>query len=122
MALSEAAKEAVHLSGLFTELGLSMGEPVPVYTDNTAARDLSYNPEYHKRVKHIARRHFYVRECVENFQIEVPYVNTVDNLADFFTKFQPPAVFFSMRDAIMNVPAVEKPDQASGGALSGGAR
>ena len=41
-------------------------------------------------MKHIARRHFFVRECVENFQIEVPYVNTMDNLADFLTKAQPP--------------------------------
>ena len=72
---------------------------------------MSYNPEYHKRVKHIARRHFFVRECVENFEIEVPYVNTVDNLADFFTKCLPPATFFAMRDAIMNVsPHAKKPD------------
>ena len=26
------------------------------------------------------------RECVENMQLTVPYVNTVDNYADFFTK------------------------------------
>ena len=29
--------------------------------------DLAYNQEYHKRVKHIERRHSFVRECVENF-------------------------------------------------------
>ena len=48
--------------------------------------NIAYNPEHHQKVKHIARRHFFVRECVENNQIVVPYVNTVDNLADFFTK------------------------------------
>ena len=57
-----------------------------VGVDNTAARDIAYNPEHHQKVKHIARRHFFIRECVENNQIVVPYVNTVDNLADFFTK------------------------------------
>ena len=34
--------------------------------------------------------------------IEVPYVRTVENLADFFTKPLPNDVFFRMRDAIMN--------------------
>ena len=52
--LSEAAKEALHLRGLYEELGVADGKPVKLSTDNTAARDLAYNPEYHKRVKHIA--------------------------------------------------------------------
>ena len=37
-------------------------------------------------------------------QITVPYVNTLDNLADFFTKVQKPAMFRAMRNIIMNVP------------------
>ena len=45
-----------------------------------------------------------MRDAVEAGTIEVPYVNTCDNLADFFTKSQPPAMFFTMRDIIMNVP------------------
>ena len=69
--------------------------------DNTGARDLAYNPEHHKRTKHIDRRHFYVRELVENHTIRVPFVRTADNLADFLTKIQPVAVFRSMRDRIM---------------------
>ena len=34
--------------------------------DNTGARDLAYNPEHHARSKHIERRHFFIREMVEN--------------------------------------------------------
>ena len=34
----------------------------------------------------IDRRHFFIRECVENMQLRVPYVNKVDHLAEFFTK------------------------------------
>ena len=48
------------------------GRPRPI--------NLSYNPEHHERVKHVERRHFFIRECVENGQLTVPYVNTVDNL------------------------------------------
>ena len=42
-------------------------------------------------------------------QISVPYVNTLENLADFFTKPLKPAQFFTMRDRIMNVPRAHNP-------------
>ena len=105
MAASLAATEAVHLKKFLSELGLDGGEPIALSCDNTAARDTAYNPEHHQKVKHIERRHFYVRECVENHEITVPYVNTVHNLADFFTKPLESKEFFRMRNAIMNVPA-----------------
>ena len=50
-------------------------------------------------------RHFYIRELVEEHRIRVPFVSTVDNLADFFTKPLKGKDFFRMRDVIMNVPA-----------------
>ena len=55
--------------------------------------------------KHIERRHFFVREAVENLQVNVPYVNTAHNLADFFTKALPPKVFEPLRNTIMNAPS-----------------
>ena len=42
----------------------------------------------HQSTKHIERRHFFVREAVEDEKIRVPFVKTVDNLADFFTIYQ----------------------------------
>ena len=51
----------------------------------------------------IARRHFFIREMVENDRPVVPYVRSIDNLADFFTKPLPASVFFAMRDKIMNI-------------------
>ena len=104
MALSEAAKESVHLGEFVRELGYASGnDPVLLRTDNTGAHALSYNPEHHEKVKHIARRHFWVRELVEDFKVTVRFVSTVDNLADFFTKPLAPSQFFAMRDKIMNV-------------------
>ena len=74
-----------------------------VFMDNQAGRDLAYNPQHHPRTKHIARRHFFIREKVEDHTLVVPFVRTVDNLADFFTKPLGAKAFFPMRDAIMNV-------------------
>ena len=102
MAASEAAKEAVYPSEYTTELDAPPTLPVALSVDNTGARDVAYNPEHHSRSKHIERRHFFVREMIENMRIRVPYVNTVDNLADFFTKPLPARTFVPMRDAIMN--------------------
>ena len=47
--------------------------------------------------------HFFIREAVENRRITVPYVNTSDNLADFFTKAIVPRTFFALRNRIMNM-------------------
>ena len=105
MALSEASKEAVYLTDFISELGFPASSTVSLATDNKGARDLAYNPEHHEKVKHIERRHFYIRELVEEQRLVVPYVNTVDNMADFFTKALPAASFYSFRNKIMNVPS-----------------
>ena len=48
------------------------GGPSLLRCDNKAARDLAYNPEHHDRTKHIARRHFFIRELVEDGSLTVP--------------------------------------------------
>ena len=40
------------------------------------ARDLAYNPEFHQRSKHVKRRHFYVRDVVEDGELVVPLIGT----------------------------------------------
>jgi hypothetical protein len=104
VAASQATQDVVYMRRLLSELGVDVPEPTPLAVDNKAARDLAYNPEHHERTKHVERRHFYVREAVEDLLITVPFVATHDNLADFFTKHLAPKHFFAMRDIIMNVP------------------
>ena len=61
--------------------------------------------EHHDKMKHVQRRHFYVRDMVETLELEVPYVRTDDNIADFLTKPLSAAKFYAMRAIIMNEPA-----------------
>ena len=49
------------------------------------------------------RRHFFIREKVEEHELVVPFVKTTDNYADFFTKALDPAPFFAIRNKIMNI-------------------
>ena len=78
--------------------------PSPLATDNMGARALSYNPEFHDKTKHVERRHFFIRDMVEKFEVSVPFVSTTNNWADFFTKPLKPKIFFAMRKIIMNEP------------------
>ena len=103
VAASEAAKEATYLRDFLSELGFGDDSPTALSMDNQVGRDLAYNPQHHPRTKHISRRHFFIREKVEDHTLVVPFVRTVDNLADFFTKPLGAKAFFPMRDAIMNV-------------------
>jgi hypothetical protein len=104
VALSEAAKEVIYLRKFVRGLVPSLPEsPTVLSTDNKAARDLSYNPEHHDRSKHIARRHFFIRDMVEAQEIVVPLVSTEDNDADFFTKPLPPKRFKMLRRKVMNL-------------------
>eukprot|EP00965_Chrysotila_dentata_P123650 4087702-Pleurochrysis_carterae.AAC.1 len=84
IAASEAAKEATYLRALLRELGESADEATRLHLDNKSAIDLAYNPEHHSRSKHIHRRHFFIREKVEELELAVPFVRSADNLADFF--------------------------------------
>ena len=42
---------------------------------------------------------------VESFELQVPFVGTADNIADFFTKPLDAKTFFRFRNIIMNVAA-----------------
>jgi hypothetical protein len=109
IALSEATKDVVYLRKFLAGIGAAQDGPSTLATDSKSARDVAYNPEHHDRMKHVLRRHFFVRDMVEEFEIVVPYVPTDDNLADFFTKpFKSVPKFFDMRALIMNEP--KRPD------------
>ena len=120
ISLSEAAKDVVHLRKFVRGLVPTIStDPTTLSTDNKAARDLSYNPEHHGRSKHIARRHFFIRDMVESQEIIVPLVNTQDNDADIFTKPLPPKRFKFLRRKIMNLEGDSHPPQPS---IAGGRR
>ena len=105
IALSEATKDVVYLRKLVAGMGEPEPGPTSLSTDSQSARDVSYNPEHHQRMKHVQRRHFFVRDMVEQFEIEVPFVRTHEQLADFFTKpAKSPKQFHALRKIIMNEP------------------
>ena len=54
--------------------------------DSESAIQLSKNPVFHDRSKHIDVRYHYIRECVEENRVKLESVGTVEELADILTK------------------------------------
>jgi hypothetical protein len=61
-------------------------ERVPLMCDNTSAISIAKNPVFHKKMRHVERRHHFLGDHVEKGGIEMRYIDTERQLADIFTK------------------------------------
>jgi hypothetical protein len=58
-------------------------ERVPLMCHNTSANSVAKNPVFHKRIRHIERRHHFLRDYVEKGDIEMRYIDTERQLPIF---------------------------------------
>ena len=86
IAAAHAAKEAVWLRRLLTELGLDLSSPTILHVDNQSAIAIARNPEFHDHTKHIEVRHHFLRQLINDGQIEPMYLATGEQLADALPK------------------------------------
>jgi len=75
-------------------------EKVMIRVDDKSAIALTKNPLFHGRSKHIHRRYHFIRECVENGQVEVEHVPRIEQKADILTNALGRVKFGEMRDLI----------------------
>ena len=68
IAIVEATKESLWLTGLVKELGIQQGK-VQLYCDNQSAIYLAKNQVYHARTKHIDVRFHKIRELVSSGEL-----------------------------------------------------
>jgi hypothetical protein len=61
-------------------------ERVPLMCDNTSVISVAKNPVFRKKMRHVERRHHFLRDHVEKGSIEMGYIDTERELADIFTK------------------------------------
>jgi hypothetical protein len=54
--------------------------------ENTSVISVAKNSIFHKRMRHLERRHHLLRDHVRKRDIEMRYINTKRQLADIFTK------------------------------------
>lgn len=86
MALSEAAKEGVHVKRFLEEIGVKFELPIIINNDNLSSQKIAKNQTFHNRTKHIDIRHHYIRELIANGTIDVNYIQSNEMEADLLTK------------------------------------
>ncbi|KAG6512608.1 hypothetical protein ZIOFF_030733 [Zingiber officinale] len=100
MAATTAACHALWLRSLTSELTGEKPKPVTLFVDNKSVIALMKNPIFHGRSKHIDTRFHFIRECVENGQIVVEFINTGEQRADVLTKALPGVKLAVMRQLL----------------------
>ncbi len=86
IAMAEAAKEALWLRNLVSEILSAFEHPTLIYADNKGAILLALETVYHSRTKHIDLRYHFIRHHIEQRDLRVEYCPTDNMAADVFTK------------------------------------
>ena len=66
---------------------------IPLYCDSESAIRICHNPMQHSKTKHIALQYHFIKDHVEDGNIEVHFVRSSDQLADIFMKALPEPTF-----------------------------
>ena len=85
VAVSEGAKDLLHVYQLLDEL-VEVKLPLIIMIDNQSTISLLENPVNNKRSKHMWVRHLWIREQVQSGLVELHYVRSDENVADYLTK------------------------------------
>ena len=86
IAASMAACDIIYVRMLLELMGLACEGPTVLFVDNQGVVDLSRDPMSTTSMKHVKRRHFFVREAQAMGEILVLPVASADNVSDVLTK------------------------------------
>ena len=100
VALSTACQEGIWLGRLLDDISIKQHDPTVIYEDNQGAIQLSKNPKFHSRTKHIDVSYHYIREQVNQNTVSVKYCASEDMLADIMTKGLSKVQFQKFRDML----------------------
>jgi hypothetical protein len=90
VAASMAAADIIWIRTLLTHLGVEIDAPTLLAIDNAGAAAIAVDPAMRSALKHVSRRHYYIRDMVDAEEIRIARVDTLDNVADIMTKPMPP--------------------------------
>ena len=76
IAAMAAACQALWMKRLISELKYEEQATVKLMVDNQSAITLSKNPVHHNRTKHIDMRYHFIRQCIEDKNIEIVFIRT----------------------------------------------
>jgi hypothetical protein len=78
--------ELLWLRKILVELGMNPKKEMKLYYDNKVGIDISHNPVQHDRTKHIEVDRHFIKEKLDSCIISLPFVRSVEHVADILTK------------------------------------
>mmetsp|Transcript_21406 Transcript_21406/g.29989 ORF Transcript_21406/g.29989 Transcript_21406/m.29989 type:complete len:125 (+) Transcript_21406:932-1306(+) len=104
IALSTAMRDLIPFTYQVMEVGSVFNSEVTetklfctLFEDNNGALELAIAPRYRPRTKHIGIKYHHFREQVQNGMISIQPINTLEQIADQFTKALQVGVFEYLR-------------------------
>ncbi|CCF54786.1 hypothetical protein NDA11_000943 [Ustilago hordei] len=85
VAASEAVREALFFSYLLRDLEIDAAHPV-LCTDSQGCIQVSKDPAKHWKLKHIDTRYHFIRDHIQDGEIEIRFVGMANNVADILMK------------------------------------
>lgn len=84
--MEKAIAQIIWLIGLYEELGMQLKLPVKLYCNSKAALQITANPIYHERTKHIEIECHFIKEKIQGGLICTKHEATNLHVADILAK------------------------------------
>ncbi|XP_074579625.1 secreted RxLR effector protein 161-like [Curcuma longa] len=84
---SVATSQAIWLRRILADLGHHQG--TVLYYNNKSAIAMAKNPIHHSRTRHITLKHHFIRQTIEDREIQLEFCRSEEQLSDIFTKALP---------------------------------
>jgi hypothetical protein len=84
--LAQALAETIWIRRILRELGVTLHKPVTLFSNNLSATYMATNPVLHQRTKHIDIVTKFIREKLNNGDLQITHISTENQIADIFTK------------------------------------
>lgn len=83
---THCTREVLWFRNLLSELGFPQFSPTSIFCDNQGTIAYTHDPHAHSKMKHIAIREHFIRDCISKRQIDIIYILNTENYSDIFTK------------------------------------
>ncbi|CAL8085513.1 unnamed protein product [Prunus armeniaca] len=83
---AEATAQAIWLRFVLSDFGEEQAEPTQLLCDNTSAIPISKNPVHHHKTRHINRRFHFIRDALQDGEIDLLYCKSKEQIAGIFIK------------------------------------
>ncbi|KAI0519324.1 hypothetical protein KFK09_006766 [Dendrobium nobile] len=99
-ALATLTADVIWIRRLLADFGYPQQVPTDMFCDNTSAIALANNPVFHARTKHIEIDQKFLRDHIQQNNIRLLPISTIDQTADILTKALSTARFIKLRNKL----------------------